>query len=631
MATAARAGARVERRLPVGAEPQRDGTTHFRVWAPRARLVEVELEAPRLRAALAPEPGGYFAGSAPAAAGSRYGVRLDGAEPVADPASRFQPEGPEGPSEVVDPGAYAWRDAGWPGLALEGQVLYELHVGTFTPEGSFEAAARRLPELAALGVTAVELMPLADFPGRFGWGYDGVCPFAPTRLYGRPDDLRRLVDRAHELGLGVLLDVVYNHLGPAGNALPRFSDDYLSAAVRTDWGPTIHYDGPASGPVRELFVANAGYWIDEFHLDGLRFDATQDVHDASGEHVLAAMARRAREAAGARRVLLVAENEPQDARLLRDPARGGLGFDAVWNDDFHHAALVALTGRREAYTSDYGGHARELLAAARWGYLYQGQPYRWQGKRRGTPALDARPAQFVHYLENHDQVANSARGRRRAEQGHPGDWRALTALLLLGPETPLLFQGQELDGAPPFLFFADAADPALRGSIQRGRRAFLAQFESLALPEVQAGLPDPCDPASFEACKLPPAEEARRGPSWRLIRDLLALRRREPAFRAQARERLEGAVLAERLLVLRFLGDEPEEDRLLALNLGPGCALDAASEPLLAPPLGRSWRTLWSSEDPRYGGGGSPPLETEQGWRFPPHAAWVLTPGGGDA
>jgi maltooligosyltrehalose trehalohydrolase len=616
------------RRLPIGAEVQPGGSTHFRVWAPRAARVEIELFAPdESRFALQAQAGGYFAGLLPAGVGARYGVRLDGAPPLADPASRYQPEGPEGPSEVIDPRAYPWHDAGWPGLRLEGQVLYELHTGTFTPEGTWDAAARRLPDLAELGVTAVELMPVAEFAGRFGWGYDGVDLYAPTRNYGRPDDLRSFVERAHALGLGVVLDVVYNHLGPVGNVLPRYADHWFSQRTATDWGAAIDYDGPASGPVREFFVANAGYWIDEYHFDGLRFDSTQDVHDASPEHVLAAMAARAREAAGGRGILLFAENEPQDVRLVQDPAQGGYGLDALWNDDFHHSAFVALTGRREGYRRDYAGTARELLAATRGGFLYQGQRHPGQAKPRGTPTRHLLPAQLVHYLENHDQVAVSARGERRRHQGRAGDLRALTALLLLGPATPLLFQGQELDDPPPFLFFAEPGDAALHDAIARGRAKFLSQFETIAGEASRSPLPRPSDPDTFAACKQSVAPADGRGPAWRLLHDLLWLRRTQPAIRAQDRGRLEGAALAERLLLLRFFGDEPADDRLLAVNLGAAHALEPPSEPLLAPPPGSAWRPSWSSDDPRYGGAaGDPTHETERGWRFAAHAAVLLAP-----
>src|SRR5207302_8022588 len=306
--------------------------------------------------------------------------------------------------------------------------------------GTLAAAQQHLPALAELGVTLVEVMPLADFPGRFGWGYDGVDLFAPTRLYGTPDDLRRFVDAAHAAGLGVILDVVYNHFGPDGNYLREFSDDYFTDRHDNEWGEAINYDGDNAGPVREFMAANAGYWIEEFHFDGLRLDATQQIFDRSNEHILAVIARRVRQAAGGRRTLLVAENEPQEVKLVRPPERGGYGLDMLWNDDYHHSALVVLSGHNEAYYGDYLGTPQEFVSAAKWGYLYQGQRYRWQKKRRGTPTFDLEPDRFVTFTQNHDQVANSGRGLRCAELTGPGRYRALTALLLLGPGTPMLFQ-----------------------------------------------------------------------------------------------------------------------------------------------------------------------------------------------
>jgi maltooligosyltrehalose trehalohydrolase len=560
-----------------------------------------------------------------AGAGTRYRFLLDGAEPAfPDPVSRFQPEGPHGPSEVIDPGAFAWSDAEWRGTALRGRVLYEMHVGTFTPAGTWAAAAAELPELARLGVTTIELMPVAEFAGRFGWGYDGVDLFAPTRLYGRPDDFRRFVDRAHGLGLGVILDVVYNHLGPDGNYLARFAPQYFTDRYENEWGEPINFDGPESGPVRELFVTNARYWIDEFHLDGLRLDATQQVFDASPEHVLAAIARSTREAAGPRATLLVAENEPQDVRLLRPPSRGGYGLDAAWNDDFHHTARVAVTGRREAYYTDYGGTPQELVSAATRGYLYQGQRYAWQGKRRGTPTTGLPPERFVTYVQNHDQVANSMGGQRLHALTSPGRLRAITALLLLGPNTPMLFQGQEFAASSPFLFFADHR-PELAKAVRRGRADFLAQFPSIAPGEARARLPDPTAPETFAASVLDLTERERHAEVYALHGDLLRLRRDDPVFRAQGAHGLDGAVLGAEAFVLRFF-DPAGDDRLLVVNLGRDVVLEPLPEPLMAPPEGRRWTIAWSSEHPRYGGTGSVPLDDDERWRLTAHSACVARP-----
>jgi maltooligosyltrehalose trehalohydrolase len=612
------------RRLPVGAEVAPGQGVHFRVWAPRAGRVAVVLE----RGAGAPDAveldageDGYFSGLAPQAGeGTLYRYRLDDDEQLLpDPASRFQPEGPHGPSRVVDPETFTWTDDGWPGLTLSGQVFYELHVGTFTREGTWQAAARELPALAALGVTAVEVMPVAEFPGRFGWGYDGVDLFAPTRLYGEPDDFRRFVDQAHALGMGVVLDVVYNHVGPDGCYLRSFSPAWFSERYRSEWGDALNFDGADSGPVREFFVANAGYWIDEFHLDGLRLDATQSIHDASPEHVIAALIRRARQAAGRRSIVVVAENEPQQVRLLRPPATGGYGVDALWNDDFHHTARVAVTGRHEAYYSDYRGTARELLALARHGFLYQGQRSTWQRKPRGTPTGGVPRACFVTYTQNHDQVANSGDGRRLHALTSPGRWRAITALHLLGPGTPLLFQGQEFAASAPFLYFADHK-PELAAAIREGRVKFLSQFRTLAASPPGC-LPDPGDPATFERCKLDVRERDDHVEARALHADLLARRRDDPLLAAQ--RGVDGAVLAEQALVLRW-SDARGSDRLLLVNLGPELWLDVVPEPALAPPAAARWDVLWSSDDARYGGPGTAPIETDAGWRLPAEAAVLL-------
>ncbi|MDQ3920294.1 MAG: malto-oligosyltrehalose trehalohydrolase, partial [Acidobacteriota bacterium] len=536
------------RRLPVGAEVAPDGGVHFRVWAPRRRRVEVVFETEGRRAAtgLHEEDGGYFSAHVhAAAAGTLYRFRLDGEDHLyPDPASRFQPEGPHGPSRVVDPSKFAWTDAEWKGAQLKGQVIYEMHVGTFTREGTWAAAARELEELAGLGVTCVEMMPVAEFPGSFGWGYDGVDLFAPTRLYGEPDDLRRFVNEAHRAGVAVILDVVYNHFGPDGNYLREFSEDYFTERHQTEWGEAVNFDGRNSEHVRAFFLANARYWVEEFHFDGLRLDATQSMHDDSPEQILAALTRELREAAAGREVIVVAENEPQQTRLVRPPARGGYGLDGLWNDDFHHTAMVALTGRGEAYYSDYKGTPQEFVSAAKYGYLYQGQRYKWQRHRRGTPAFDLPPQVFVNFIENHDQVANSARGLRAHALASPARLRALTALLLVAPSTPMLFQGQEFASSAPFLYFADYGHaPELARKVRRGRAEFLAQFRSVATREMRARLVDPGDREPFEKCKLDFAERESHGEVYEMHRDLLRLRREDAVFGAQRKGGLDGAVL----------------------------------------------------------------------------------------
>jgi maltooligosyltrehalose trehalohydrolase len=475
-------------------------------------------------------------------------------------------------------------------------------------------------------------MPVADFSGRFGWGYDGVDLYAPSHLYGRPDDLRAFVDRAHALGLAVILDVVYNHLGPDGNYLHAFSPSYFTERYRTEWGAAINYDGDDAGPVREFFVENAAYWIREFHLDGLRLDATQAIHDASPTHVVAELADRARAAARPRAIIIVAENEPQQSEMVRPRAVGGMGLDGLWNDDLHHSLVVAATGRREAYYTDYAGRPQELISAAKWGYLYQGQRYRWQEQRRGTAGLDLPPCAFVTFLENHDQIANTARGRRVHEMCSPARHRALTAFVLLAPGTPMLFQGQEWSSSGPFLYFADH-EPELAALVRTGRAEFLEQFPSVGDPAMRAQLDDPADEATFAKCVLDWDERDVNRHALALHRDLLALRRTHRAFACQARRAMDGALLTPEAFLLRFFDGEPggavpgeqRGDRLLLVNLGADVDLDILPEPLLAPPPRQRWVLAWSSESPAYGGGGTPQVETPQGrWHLPAQSAVVM-------
>lgn len=577
--------------------------------------------------ALAKEPGeeGYYAGfSAEAAAGTLYRYQLDD-DPakLPDPASRYQPDGPHGPSQVIDPSRFQWTDAKWRGVTREGQIIYEMHVGTFSKEGTWKSAIGELTELAEVGITLIEVMPVADFPGRFGWGYDGVDLFAPTWLYGEPDDMRAFVNEAHANGIGVILDVVYNHLGPDGNYLAAFSSWYFSRKYKNDWGDGINFDGEHSGPVREFYEANAAYWIREFHLDGLRLDATQEIFDTSPSHILRDIACATRRAAGDRSVVLIAENEPQHTRLVRPEKDGGYGLDALWNDDFHHSALVALTGRNEAYYTDYVGNPQEFVAAAKFGYLYQGQWYKWQEQRRGTPTFDLPPSAFVNFIQNHDQVANTARGERPNLLATRGKYRAMTALLMLMPGTPMLFQGQEFGATTPFLYFCDHK-AEISKLVREGRAKFLGQFRSLSLPEMQPVFADPGNPHTFESAKLDFTERGKNAAAYQLHKDLIALRRTDPVFSNPRPHATDGAVLSREAFVLRYFS-ESAGDRLLVVNLGTDLYLSPSPEPLLAPPFEKSWHVIWSSEDPKYGGLGTFPPDADDNWRIPGNAAVVLS------
>src|SRR5437588_1346037 len=363
-------------------------------------------------------------------------------------------------------------------------------------------------------------MPVAEFSGTFGWGYDGVDLFAPSHHYGAPDDLRAFVDTAHALGLGVILDVVYNHFGPDGCYLKAFSDRYFTSKYENEWGEALNFDGNDAQGLRDFVLANVRYWIGEFHFDGLRLDAVQTIHDASSPHILSCISQAAREAAGTRNVIIIAESEDQKAIVARPISAAGYGIDAVWNDDFHHSAIVAITGHNGAYYSNHRGQPQEFISAAKYGYLFQGQTYSWQRKRRGTPAFALNPEQFVPCLENHDQVANSASGARLSTLANTGDIRAFTALMLLLPGTPMLFQGQEFRSSKPFVFFADMP-VELRAAVSRGRGEFLGQFPNISPERV----PPPCDPATFAKCKLDWEEFERHAAAVALHRDLLALRR----------------------------------------------------------------------------------------------------------
>ena len=613
-------------RRRVGTWPA-DGGAFSRIWAPSRNRVAIVPEGGGDEHPLAPEGDGYHAGPVPGlGTGDRYRVRLAGNERLyPDPASRFQPDGPHGASELIDPTAFRWTDGEWCGVSLPGQVIYELHVGTFTPEGTYAAAAAKLPYLAELGVTVIEMMPVAEFPGRFGWGYDGVDLFAPTRLYGRPDDLRGFVDRAHAHGIGVILDVVYNHLGPDGNYLACFSPDYFSTRHETEWGEPINFDGPNSGPIRDFYLQNAADWIAEYHFDGLRLDATQSIFDDGEPHILCEIGAAAREAAGGRSVILVAENEPQDTRLVRPCPDGGHGLDALWNDDLHHSAMVALTGRAEAYYEDHEGEPQEFISAAKYGYLFQGQVYAHQGKGRGRPGLDLSPAAFVSFIQNHDQIANSDSGLRFHALANPAQARAVTAYALLIPATPMLFQGQEWWASSPFFYFADH-EPDLARLVRRGRVEFMMQFPSVqADAGLRERLPDPGADATFRRSKLDWSELDAHAPAHALHRDLLALRRHDPVLRRQEPRGLDGAVIGREAFALRIFGPDGD-DRLLLVNLGRDLVRRSIPEPLLAPPIGTEWTLRWSSEDPGYGGHGTPAIVSEAGWRLPAHATVVLVP-----
>jgi maltooligosyltrehalose trehalohydrolase len=521
-------------RMPFGAEHRADGTTRFRLWAPGAAAVALDLDSARghARLAMRRDAEGWHELTTAAPPGARYRFVVGEGLQVPDPAARFNPDDVHGASEIVDPLAYRWRGSDWRGRPWHEAVVYELHVGTFTPEGTFAAAARRLPVLAELGVTAVELMPVADFPGTRNWGYDGVLPFAPDASYGRPEDLKALVDTAHELGLMVLLDVVYNHFGPEGNYLHAYCREFFNPKHQTPWGAAINFDGPRARTVRDFFIHNALFWIEEYRFDGLRLDAIHAVRDDSTPHIVSEIARALHEGPGTRRqVHLILENDANQSRFLgRDARSRPLQATAQWNDDVHHALHVPLTGEADGYYADYADRPLERLGRGlAEGFIYQGDPSEFRGGAlRGEPSAQLPPTAFVSFLQTHDQVGNRAFGERIHALTEPARERAALAALLLAPQIPMLFMGEEWAAATPFQFFCDFG-AELAEAVTRGRREEFGRFAAFADPAVRERIPDPNALTTFQASKLNWAETEISPHRERLalVRELLAIRHRE--------------------------------------------------------------------------------------------------------
>ena len=572
-----------------------NGRCRFRVWAPAVRKVELCIvSAPERSAILQGGERGYHEaeidGIEP---GALYVYRLDGDKQRSDPASRCQPKGVHGPSQVVDPAAHVWGDSSWRGLALEHYILYELHVGTFSPAGTFDAVILYLDRLGELGVTAIELMPVAQFPGARNWGYDGVAPFAVQHSYGGPAGLKRLVGACHARGLAAVLDVVYNHLGPEGNYLAEFGP-YFSDRYRTPWGPALNFDGPESDEVRAFFIENALTWLTEYHFDALRLDAIHGIRDFSAQPFLAELADavQARAAALGRPLYLIAESDLNAARVVEPPARGGLNLDAQWNDDLHHALHALLTGERTGTYVDFGA-LEQLGAALRDGFVFTGQYSRYRRRRHGTPSRELPARRFVVFSQNHDQVGNRMQGERLSALVGADALRLAAGVVLLAPYIPLLFMGEEYGERAPFLYFVSHSDPALIEAVRQGRGRQLAAFGWSGAP------PDPQDPATFERCKLRHLDH-QPGPHSKLrdfYRELIRLRTRHPALMQLSKERLEVTVLREQnvLLLRRWHG---ADQVWAAFHVGA-----AAIEAELPLPNG-AWRLLLDSNGARWGGVG---------------------------
>src|SRR5262245_5683715 len=618
--TEMKSNAKSRYQLDMGAQVTPEGV-QFRLWSPKSVRVEVVLNEGQSTQTLEPEANGWWSGIMHTASdGMTYQYRLDGRQLCPDPCSRFQPNGPHGPSQIVDPSSYRWHDENWMGIHMHGQVIYEVHIGTFTHEGTFDAAITQLDELRTLGITVIEVMPVAEFPGHWNWGYDGVDLYAPAHVYGDPHALKRFVDEAHRRGLSVILDVVYNHLGPDGNFLPYFSENYFTDRYPNEWGKALNFDGPDSAAGRHFCIQNACYWINEFHIDGLRLDAVHAIHDSSPIHVIAALSRAARDAAGERSIILIAECETQWIHCIQPIEEGGWGLDGIWSEDFHHAVHVAATGRSEGYSTDYRGTPQELISCVKRAFLYQGQRYQWQRKPRGTVVATEPAEGFVFFIQNHDQIANQLWGDRLHSKTSPGLYRALTALLLLSPQTPMLFMGQEFCASASFSFFADFAPGDLAKKVHKGRKEFLAQFPSYASGGAQANIADPCSSDAYNGSKLDLSERWKHAGCYALYRDLLRFRREDPILAKQDRAAIDGAVIGQTAFVLRYAGQK-DGDRLLLINLGPDLLYRPAPEPLLAPSPGGAWSFVWSSDAPNYGGPGIIEPLTEQGWSLPGESA----------
>jgi len=598
---------------PVGAVPLASGETRFLVWAPAATRVRVQLATPEQRTAdLVPVGGGYHRGDvARCGPGDRYRFVLDDGPALADPASRSQPEGVHGPSEIVDLGAYRWGDAGYRPRPLWQHVIYEIHVGAFTEGGTFDSAIAELDDLVALGVTAVEPMPVAQFPGRRNWGYDGAFPFAVQDSYGGPHALQRFVDACHRRGLAVVLDVVYNHLGPEGSVLSDYGP-YQTDRYRTPWGAAINFDGPCSDEVRAYFLQNARQWFADFHVDALRLDAVHGIVDRTATPFLVDLARTSAglEEQLLRPCALIAESADNDPRTLVPAHCGGLGMDAQWNDDFHHALHAALTGERAGYYADFG-RVEDLARAMDEGFVYQGEYSLHRRRRHGAPSGGIEPERFVLFAQNHDHVGNRPRGERLAALVDGDRLRLAAALLMLAPGVPLLFMGEEYAETAPFPYFVDHEDPGLLAAVRRGRAAEMAV-------ELGGEPPDPSAEATFRSAVLRRhlRREGGHRRHWALHRALIALRAEHPALARSTRTQASAQATGPLLQLLRR---HPLGTVVALFNVGGERSGTLLPEP---PGGGGSWRRLLDSTAEEVGGTGGGPLPAE----CPGSAALRLAP-----
>jgi maltooligosyltrehalose trehalohydrolase len=547
-----------------------------------------------------------------AAAGTRYAFRINDGELMPDPASRFQPEGVHGPSEVIDPTSFQWTDARWSGRPAVDRIVYELHVGTFSPEGTFAGAAARLETLRDLGISVIELMPVADFPGMRNWGYDCVCLYAPSRAYGRPDDLRRLVDRAHQLGMSIVFDVVYNHLGPEGAYLPTFNDQYFTDRHVTPWGQGVNLDGAGSAMVRRFILDNATHWVREYHADGLRLDATHALIEDNNGAIVREIADAVR-AATPRGVLVHVEDHRNLAAMVEDKANGGWGLDGVWADDFHHVVRRLLAGDSAGYYADFTGTVPELARTIRQGWLFTGEHSHHMGERRGTDASTIPMSRFVVCLQNHDQVGNRAFGDRLHHVVPPESWRAASALLLTLPMTPLLMMGQDWAAITPFRYCPDL-NPSLGAQVTEGRRREFAHFPEFSDEQVRRSIPDPQAASTFESSRLQWAERAAPGHNGvlELYRALIGLRLDHPsALGASTATAGDAVALDDDTLALRRTDGDDEVFWVVA-RFRSGGEVDLTAAIGAHEDDGASWTVVLTTEDPVFVADPRPPDIDEQ-------------------
>jgi maltooligosyltrehalose trehalohydrolase len=581
--------------MKYGATPLREGGVHFRVWAPNLKTMAVKRADARDSQTLLPSRdrkgavtamtrnGEDFEAYIPdARPGDLYTLVLDGERERPDPVSRSQPQGVHGPSQIVDPDSFAWADSSWKGIPLAGHIIYELHTGAFTPEGTFEAVISKLPHLKELGITALELMPVAEFPGNRNWGYDGVDLYAPHSAYGGPEGLKKLVDACHRHGFAVVLDVVYNHFGPEGNYLAEFGP-YFTDHYRTPWGSAINYDGRGSDGVRRFVIDNALYWLTEYHIDALRLDAIHGIYDFSARHILAEMSERFHAEAGqlGRQAWVIAESDLNDVRVIQPRSAGGLQLDAQWHDEFHHSVVSLLTGVGRGFLAGFGTlrHIRKAIVE---GFVYDGVYSSHRGRRFGSSSADQPGERFVAFIQNHDQVANTFQGSRLSEIVSIEQYKVAVALLLCSPYLPLLFMGEEFGSHSPFLYFTSHSDPELARAVSEGRRKEFADFAT------GGEFADPQSPDTFEKSKIDWAQSSNND-VLRLYRDLIALRKRTPCLsncrnglvRVEVNEEARWLKLersdpggSSALLICNFSGKsleiDPPEGWRLALQTSPG-------------------------------------------------------------